>query len=169
MSAETELPLSEVNFFDSQISECPYGAYKVLREEAPVWKDPISGIYVITRYDDIKDVLIDTETFRNERKFRARTNTRSEVIRNLYEEKGWVPAPTLAGRDDPEHKEMKALFAHAFRPQKIKQLDPFVENLAIRLFDDFLPKGECDWVKEFAIPLPLIAVSYTHLTLPTKA
>ena len=85
MSAETELPLSEVNFFDSQISECPYGAYKVLREEAPVWKDPISGIYVITRYDDIKDVLIDTETFRNERKFRARTNTRSEVIRNLYD------------------------------------------------------------------------------------
>ena len=160
MSAETELPLSEVNFFDSQISECPYGAYKVLREEAPVWKDPISGIYVITRYDDIKDVLIDTETFRNERKFRARTNTRSEVIRNLYEEKGWVPAPTLAGRDDPEHKEMKALFAHAFRPQKIKQLDPFVENLAIRLFDDFLPKGECDWVKEFAIPLPLIVIGH---------
>ena len=160
MSAEPELPLSEVNFFDSQISECPYGAYKVLREEAPVWKDPISGIYVITRYDDIKDVLIDTETFRNERKFRARTNTRSEVIRNLYEEKGWVPAPTLAGRDDPEHKEMKALFAHAFRPQKIKQLDPFVENLAIRLFDDFLPKGECDWVKEFAIPLPLIVIGH---------
>ncbi len=160
MSAETELTLSEVNFFDSQISECPYGAYKVLREEAPVWKDPISGIYVITRYDDIKDVLIDTEIFKNERKFRARTNTRSELIRNLYEEKGWVPAPTLAGRDDPEHKEMKALFAHAFRPQKIKQLDPFVENLAIRLFDDFLPKGECDWVKEFAIPLPLIVIGH---------
>ena len=160
MSAETELPLSEVNFFDSQISECPYGAYKVLREEAPVWKDPISGIYVITRYDDIKDVLIDTETFRNQRKFRARTNTRSEVIHKLYEEKGWVPAPTLAGRDDPEHKEMKALFAHAFRPQKIKQLDPFVENLATRLFEEFLPKGGCDWVKEFAIPLPLIVIGH---------
>ena len=53
MGAEPKLPLSEVNFFDSEISECPYGAYKVLREEAPVWKDPIPGIYVITRYDDI--------------------------------------------------------------------------------------------------------------------
>ncbi|MBO00524.1 MAG: hypothetical protein CL438_07690 [Acidimicrobiaceae bacterium] len=160
MDTEQELPLSEVNFFDSEISECPYSAYKVLREEAPVWKDPISGIYVITRYDDIKDVLIDTETFRNQRKFRARTNTRSEVIHKLYEEKDWVPAPTLAGRDDPEHKEMKALFAHAFRPQKIKQLDPFVENLATRLFEEFLPKGECDWVKEFAIPLPLIVIGH---------
>ena len=35
-------------------------AYKVLREEAPVWKDPISGIYVIK--GDIK-TFIDTETF----------------------------------------------------------------------------------------------------------
>ena len=160
MNPSPELPLSEVNFFDSEISECPYGAYEVLREEAPVWKDPTSGIYVITRYEDIKEILIDTERFRNKRKFRARTNTRSEVIRKLYEEKGWVPAPTLAGRDDPEHKEMKALFSHAFRPQKIKQLDPFVENLAARLFEDFLPKGECDWVKEFAIPLPLIVIGH---------
>ncbi|MDG2301152.1 MAG: cytochrome P450 [Acidimicrobiales bacterium] len=160
MNPSPDLPLSEVNFFDSEISECPYGAYEVLREEAPVWKDPTSGIYVITRYEDIKEILIDTERFRNKRKFRARTNTRSEVIQKLYEEKGWVPAPTLAGRDDPEHKEMKALFSHAFRPQKINQLDPFVENLAARLFEDFLPKGECDWVKEFAIPLPLIVIGH---------
>ena len=160
MEAEQELSLQEVNFFDSEISECPYSAYKVLREQAPVWEDPISGMFVITRYEDIKDVLVDTERFRNARQFRARTNNRTEMIRDLYETKGWVPAPTLAGRDDPDHKEMKALFAHAFRPQKIKQLDPFVEQLAIRLIQNFIDMGECDWVKEFAIPLPLIVIGH---------
>ncbi|GIS55855.1 MAG: hypothetical protein Ct9H90mP30_5400 [Actinomycetota bacterium] len=59
------------------------------------------------------------------------------MLRELYREKGWIPAPTLAGRDDPEHKEMRKLFAHAFRPQKIKKMDPFVENLANRLFEGF--------------------------------
>ena len=167
MTAKSELPLEEVDFFKSEISECPYSAYKVLREQAPVWEDPVSGMYVITRYEDIKEILVDTERFRNARKFRARTNKRSEKIRELYESKGWVPAPTLAGRDNPEHKEMKALFTHAFRPQKIKQLDPFVEALATRLLEKFLNKGKCDWVKEFAIPLPLIVIGH-QMGVPEK-
>ena len=60
MEAEQELSLQEVNFFDSEISECPYSAYRVLREQAPVWEDPISGMFVITRYEDIKDCLLYT-------------------------------------------------------------------------------------------------------------
>jgi cytochrome P450 len=80
------------------------------------------------------------------------------MIRELYEQKGWVPAPTLAGRDDPEHKEMRGLFNHAFRPNKIKDLEPFIEELAGRLIDDFLAGGRCDWVKQFAVPMPLIVI-----------
>ncbi len=82
------------------------------------------------------------------------------MLRNIYKEKGWVPAPTLAGRDDPEHKEMKKLFALAFRPQKIKSMDAFVEDLAHRLISTFIDNGTCDWVREFAIPLPLIVIGH---------
>ena len=83
---------------------------------------------------------------------------RAEKIQALYEEKGWVPAPTLAGRDEPEHGQMRRLFDHAFRPSRIKELDPFIESLAHRLIDDFLEAGECDWVHQFAVPLPLIVI-----------
>ena len=69
-----------------------------------------------------------------------------------------MPAPTLAGRDDPEHRQMRALFDHAFRPAKIKLLDPFVEDLAHRLIDAFIDEGRCDWVRQFAVPLPLIVI-----------
>lgn len=151
------LYLEDVNFFDPEISECPYDAYAVLREEAPVWQDPRSGMFVITRYEDIHTILRDTERFRNARD-RSKTDKRSAMLREIYQEKGWVPAPTLAGRDDPNHKEMRGLFNHAFRPQKIKQMDPFVGDLAHRLIDAFIDRGTCDWVKEFAIPLPLIVI-----------
>jgi len=159
MVDEPELNLDEVDFFDPEISECPYSAYKVLREQAPVWHDSVSGMFVITRYEDIKEILIDTDRFRNARD-RSKLNRQAETIKELYKSKGWVPAPTLAGRDNPEHKEMKGLFTHAFRPQKIKKLDPFVEKLADRLVNEFIERGECDWVKEFAIPLPLIVIGH---------
>ncbi len=159
MAGEMTVDPSEVNFFAPEISECPYDAYKTLREGAPVWQDPNTGMFIITRYEDVQTVLKDTQRFRNGRN-KSKIDKRSQMLREIYKEKGWVPAPTLAGRDDPEHKEMRKLFAHAFRPQKIKEMDPFVDDLAHRLIDNFIDTGRCEWVREFAIPLPLIVIGH---------
>jgi cytochrome P450 len=161
MAGDDDLVLDDINFLDPDTSDCPYDAYQALRDEAPVWHDPVTGMYVITRYDDIRGLLLDTDRYANngEREVRSTVLTeRALKIKGLYEEKGWVPARTLAGRDDPEHRQMRALFDHAFRPAKIKQLDPFVEALAHRLIDAFIHEGRCDWVRQFAVPLPLIVI-----------
>ncbi len=100
MTDETKINPSEVDFFDAEISECPYGAYKILREGAPVWEDPKTGMFIITRYEDVQSVLRDSKRFLNSRN-KSKIDKRSEMLRNIYKEKGWVPAPTLAGRDDP--------------------------------------------------------------------
>ena len=97
-----------------------------------MWHDPRTGMYVITRYDDLRAPSCSTPSTSQQQPHRSRyrrpaTPSGSSGSRPLYEEKGWLPAPTLAGRDDPEHRQMRALFDHAFRPAKIKQLDPFVE------------------------------------------
>jgi cytochrome P450 len=39
-------------------------------------------------------------------------------------------------------------------------MDPFVEALAGRLINEFIDSGRCDWVREFAIPLPLIVIGH---------
>lgn len=152
------VPLSDVDFFDPAINDCPYGAYQTLRDEAPVWFDERLQGYVITRHDDVRAVLTDTERFANSRDKNSRSRTMSPKILALYEEKGWVPAPTLAGRDDPNHREMRALFNHAFRPKRINALEPEIRRVADELFDDFIDDGRCDWVRQFAVPLPLIII-----------
>ena len=162
---DVAIGLDEINFFDPDIRECPYGAYRTLRDDAPVWRDPRTGMYVITRYDDVRALLLDTEQYASGATAAARSanpdaQARAAKIQALYESKGWVPARTLAGRDEPEHRQMRALFDHAFRPAKIKLLDPFVEALANRLIDGFIADGGCDWVKQFAVPLPLIVIGH---------
>ena len=159
--SEPEVRLEDVDFFDPEIRDCPYGAYQTLRDEAPVWIDPTTGFYVVTRYDDVRQILLDTDRFRSGNRPRGANEAakqRALKVYARYQEKGWVPAPTLAGRDDPNHREMRRLFDHAFRPSRIKQLDPFVEALAHRLIDGFIGEGRADWVKQFAVPLPLIVI-----------
>jgi len=154
--SENEVAVDEISFFDPTINDCPYHAYQTLRDEAPVWFDERLKGYVVTRHEDVVAVLRDVERFPSSQPGRRRT--RSEVVQKMYEEKGWVPGPTLAGRDDPEHKQMRALFDHAFRPKRIRQLEPQIESLAYELIDAFIDDGECDWVKQFAVPLPLLII-----------
>ena len=144
------MPLEEVNFFDPAINDCPYHAYRALRDEAPVWFDERLKAFVVTRHEDVLAVLRDTERFNNAQRRGSRPQ-----VQALYEEKGWVPGRTLAGRDDPNHREMRRLFDHAFRPKKLRGLEPQIEGLAHKLIDDFIDAGECDWVQQFAVPLPL--------------
>ncbi len=62
---ETVIPgsLGEINLLDAKLQNCPYHAYQLLRDEAPVWIDPITGFYVVSRFDDMRRVLLDTENF----------------------------------------------------------------------------------------------------------
>ncbi len=152
------MPLADVDFFDPAINDCPYHASRTLRDDAPVWFDERLRAYVVTRYDDVRAVLADTERFVNSRAANKRSRTISPKILAIYQEKGWVPAPTLAGRDDPEHREMRALFNHAFRPKRISELEPRIAALADALIDDFVDDGTCDWVAQFAVPLPLVII-----------
>ena len=157
MDEHPNTPVEDIDFLDPDINDCPYHAYDTLRAEQPAWRDPRTGMFVITRYDDVREVLLDTETFSSAR-HRGRVDPRSAQIKTMYQEQGWVPGPTLSSRDDPEHRQMRALFNHAFRPAKIKELDPFIIELADRLIDDFVDAGECEFVRAFAIPLPLIVI-----------
>ena len=77
----------DVNFFDPATNNCPYHAYKTLRDEAPVWRDTRTGMFVITRYEDVRMVLTDTERFTSAR-HRGRIDPRSARLRAIYEEIG---------------------------------------------------------------------------------
>ena len=39
------------NLLDPDVIESPYEAYKVYREEAPVYHSKDTGFYVVTKYD----------------------------------------------------------------------------------------------------------------------
>lgn len=158
--------LDDINLLDQSLQNCPYHAYQKLREEAPVWHDPTTGFYVVSRFEDLRGMLLNPTSFANgmsggQGGSRERLNAeRAQRMHNLYKEKGWVPAPTLAGRDDPNHKQMRAMFNEAFKPKKINAMDPFVRDTAYRLIDAFVDEGKCDWVQQYAVPLPLIVIGH---------
>ena len=60
MTAPTK---SAIDIWDDDILVDPYPAYAALREQAGVVHLPKNDLYVLTRYDIIRDVLGDPSTF----------------------------------------------------------------------------------------------------------
>lgn len=169
--------VDDISFFNPAINDCPYHAYDLLREEAPIWQDPSTGMFVMTRYEDIKDALVNVSVFTNavgsaagmtekavkptdpEELAKHEQMVKEEaVLTAMYEKDGWVPVATLDALDPPTHMELRRMFDQAFRPGRIRELDPYVEDLTNRLFDDFIDDGACDWVQAVAIPVPLYVI-----------
>jgi hypothetical protein len=36
---------------DASFKECPVQTYETLRDDRPAYKDPLTGFYILTRYD----------------------------------------------------------------------------------------------------------------------
>ena len=154
--------LEDLTLLDPDIQECPFPLYERLLAEAPVYFDRKAGFWVISRYQDIRQILSDPDAFSSAASVEFLRDTvapeRAAMARQIYREKGWEPTPTLSLQDDPRHKETRAIFTRALRAGKINQLDPFIRDTAFDLVAKFKGRGTCDVIAELAVPLPLIAI-----------
>jgi cytochrome P450 len=150
----------DVDLLEQAQSRCPWKSYEILREQAPVWEDPRTGIYVISRYEDIRRVLLDTETFCAS--VPAGDDTHRPEIRALYEQKGMLPATTMNGHDDPLHKQIRGLMDFAFRAKRIELLTPYLKEVSARLVASFLDRedGRIELVADYCAPLTLSVMTH---------
>ncbi len=148
-----------VNFFDPDFQNSPFDQYAELRQDAPVYQDPATKIFHVSRFEDVRHVLQHPQIFSGKtRRASDPQSARQKTVNAMFEAQGWLPSATLLGRDEPNHKQMRAMFNEAFRPAKIDAMDSFVQETAESLFDDFAAQGHCDWVQAMAVPLPLTII-----------
>ena len=148
---------------DPAVQQNPFPHYRRLREHDPVFRMPQSGFYVLTRYEDVRAVLRDTETFSNTLDLADLSGERARRLGALFNErlavKGWAHVPTLHQSDPPEHTRYRRLLNKVFSPGRVRQMVPDVERICHQLIDAFVDRGRCEFVSEFAFPLPGIVIS----------
>jgi cytochrome P450 len=143
-----------VSFADLKVQECPFPAYDALRDEAPVYFDESTKLFVLTRYEDVRMCLMDQARFSN---MTGLVQTRlSPAVAELYERKGWPPVPTLLNNDPPSHKFYRSFIDKAFGAKRATSLAAYIERSVTELIEAFIDtKGEIEFVYAFAVRLPL--------------
>jgi cytochrome P450 len=148
---------------DPAVQRNPFSYYQRLRQHEPVFRMPGTGFYVLTRYEDLRTILRDTETFSNTLDLEDLSGERARRLGALFNErlaeKGWAHVPTLHQSDPPEHTRYRRLLNKVFSPGRVRQMVPAVERICDQLIDAFTDRGCCEFVSEFAFPLPGIVIS----------
>ena len=159
MTTKTE----DITFTDPAVQACPFHAYKRLHEHARVHKDPVTGFYEVSGFDDLASIVQDPTTFSSEHKVFGDKSQLSahDEIRRLYTEEGFPIIPTLINADEPAHRMYRRLVDTSFMPARVKALKPSIVEITARLIDAFGSRGRVEFVGEFAMLLPLYVIADT--------
>jgi len=150
--------VTDFDFFDPEIIESPYEFYQVLREQAPVYQLPGTNIFMVSRLGDIKQAAKDTATFSSDFMHVLKGPDPCPEAAAVYAD-GIEPVDTLLTMDPPRHKTYRSLINKVFSASRVAKMRPYMEQIADELIDDMLQRGECEFVHDFATPLPVYVIA----------
>jgi cytochrome P450 len=123
----------------------PHPWLKLARADSPIFRMADEDAWCVTRYEDVLQVLKDTDTFSSKRVVEPRHLPGLEG--KLPEGHPLVSA--LVNTDPPEHTRLRKLAQKAFTPRMVASYEPRTREIANDLIDGFIDRGGTDMIQDF--------------------
>jgi cytochrome P450 family 142 subfamily A polypeptide 1 len=120
----------------------PSAAYQWLRDEAPVYWDPVNEIWGISRHADVLAIERDAARYSSARGSRPLIEMSASMI----------------NRDDPRHSQQRRLVSGRFSPRTVRQHEQRARAAVGELVAAAAAKGTVEVVSELAAPLPAMVI-----------
>ena len=133
----------------------PYPFYARARAQEPVSHSERYGLWFVSRYDDVVEILRDPGTFSSAQGSLKRPASLPPDVAEILAEKRTTYH--VGNVDPPEHTHLRALLNQAFAPARISRYEPMIERIADELLDA-MGSGPADLVSAYAYPLSLRTV-----------
>ena len=128
----------------------PHDQFDYLRREAPVYWHPEPsgpGFWAVTKHADVKRISRDSRTFSSE--------LGGTFIPDQDEETLMMLRLSVLNMDDPQHTRYRNIVAKGFTPRVINKLVEDIDARAVRVVDEVVSRGECEFVNDIASKVPI--------------
>jgi len=155
------IDLASCNPLDPAIQAQPWEYNDRLVAEAPVYREPNTGLFLVSSHALVSEALGDYETFSNRFMLMMGGGKAAKVPEAVAEvmKEGYPPVDTMLTADPPEQRRFRALVNKAFTLRRVSALAPRIEALAAELIDAFAADGQVELRSQFAVPLPLTVIA----------
>ena len=114
-----------------------------LRENDPVHWSERSRLWVVSKFEDVNYVS------KNHQIFCSGGGVRPGSIVKL----------PLIDEDEPRHTQLRRLINRGFTPRMVRKLETAFREIATETIDKVAPRGECDFVDDISVPMPLLLIA----------
>ncbi len=129
----------------------PYPTYRAMAEESPVWLQEETGHLYVSRYADVKAVLMDSANYSNNR-----------VQDRLSRVPDEMPAQCLAAilhdrlvmTDGPRHQALRVKMRDAFTAARVRAYEPMIRQVIADHLADIDWSRPVNFLQEIALPIP---------------
>jgi hypothetical protein len=143
----TGLELTEAN---DDYRACPYAYLEELRTREPVHRDLVLNRVVLTRHDDVRDVLSNNDLCSDPH--RAHPGTFAQQLANNAERE-----PLLRYMDDAAHARLRGLVSQAFSKAAFEAFRPRIRAIIGAILDDLDENEfEFDVVAKYTARVPML-------------
>ena len=145
---------------DLSVQDDPFGYYEERMSKCPVWHEADIDLYVIGGHAELRESLMDVTTFSSSPvKAKASPLASAVAYQEALAERGWPRQATLQRTDPPVHSRYRKLLNRVFTPAAVKLFTPKIDQIANERVDLFAAQGHCEFVADFALPLPGIFIA----------
>lgn len=146
--------------------ENPCSVFMYLQENDAVHWNPYLNGWMISRYDDVFELLQDTRLssaapfgYIFQRNLSAEERAAATYIRPYVE-------MSLLNMDPPEQKRQRTILGRAFTARRLKQMRSRIEVIVNDMVDEIETQGEIELIHHFAFPM-LFRIIFELLGIPT--
>jgi cytochrome P450 family 142 subfamily A polypeptide 1 len=135
-----DIDFSQASSFDENTPE----RMRWLRENAPIYWSEATEAFIISCYEDVAAISKNNTLFcSGEGVLPGRMSAKIGMI----------------DEDEPRHGEMRGLINRGFTPRMVRHWEGVFKRITDEAIDRVAAKGECDFVEDIAVPLPLILIA----------
>jgi cytochrome P450 len=135
------VPTLDVDPFDIPTLLAPYALHEQLREAGPVTFIPKYDSYAVARYDGVKQVLTDWESF---------TSTAGAGLSDIRRPGAWRQPGPLVEADPPNHSSIRSVTQKIISPKIVKGWQEDYRAGAVDLVDRLCEMGTVNAARDIA-------------------
>jgi cytochrome P450 len=157
LTTESKCPVTHIGSGFDPFDGDPYDFYTTARREEPIFYNPQLGYWVVTRYNDVRQIFLDSATFSAAvalELFKPLCPAAAQVV----VESGLKVSPSMVDQDPPAHTRYRKLWRKPFTLEEISKLEPRIRALVTRHIDGFVKRGQTDLIGDFMFEVPALVI-----------
>ena len=148
--------LLQQSFEDGSYFSNPFPLFAELRETEPVFFSQTLGGWVVTRYQDVSDILHNHDDYSSKGRVLHLINKLDPEVQKRLPLLQLHFATGLAHSDAPEHKRLRGLLAQAFTPKVSEAMRPITRDVVARQLSGL--RKSSDLIYDVFTPVPALVV-----------